>query len=528
MTKTFDKPTLGQDALAIGLLAVVCVAVFGRAVGFHLVNWDDDLYVLSPLVRHWFDRSWSQRLATGAVGYPVPLPIAIYALATRAFGVKGVSGPLHAVNVAVHLLNALLLFGLCRRFKLPRVAATLAAAVWMVHPVVVEPVCWATGLKELLTATGALVSAHGALRLLDADRAPPPALGILVLGSVIAFASKPTAAVLGPMLVFMALVFAQAPARRRLILGGLGAALTALGAWLALGALHTNKAYGGHEVHGHVVSRIVAAVNAQLGHVLVPLNLGPRYEYAAPDAVAWLSVIAVSVGALVASWWMWRRGNRAGIFGLGWAAIWFFPVSNIIPLGRFTADSYAYLPLAGLALTLATLIAPSSDERADAERPRRRAYLVTAAVTAIFCALAAVQCGIWSSGTTLWTHELARLPDNGLVYMKLGQALYRQGRYHQAIEAFEHVGAELGTTVPFPPRWAFAYCQIHEVDRCDDVFALGLRRGLHSHTVAAENDWQYLVHSYAQFLDYSGRPPSPKIPPKALADVRRELAKLHN
>ena len=86
-------------------------------------------------------------------------------------------GPHHLVNVALHTLNALLLYALLLAL-LPRTAdapggtravasaalALLATAFWALHPQRVEAVAWIAGRKELLCALFMLLGLHCWLR----------------------------------------------------------------------------------------------------------------------------------------------------------------------------------------------------------------------------------------------------------------------------------------------------------------------------------------------------------------------------
>ncbi len=86
-------------------------------------------------------------------------------------------GPHHLVNVALHTLNALLLYALLLAL-LPRTAdapggtravasaalALLATAFWALHPQRVEAVAWIAGRKELLCALFTLLGLHCWLR----------------------------------------------------------------------------------------------------------------------------------------------------------------------------------------------------------------------------------------------------------------------------------------------------------------------------------------------------------------------------
>src|SRR6059036_2862860 len=72
--------------------------------------------------------------------------------------------PHHAVNVALHLLNVLLLFALVRRLGGPRGSSTLwPAGLFGLHPLHVESVAWASERKDVLSAVFWLLTCHAYL-----------------------------------------------------------------------------------------------------------------------------------------------------------------------------------------------------------------------------------------------------------------------------------------------------------------------------------------------------------------------------
>lgn len=64
----------------------------------------------------------------------------------------------HAASVLLHAINALLVFALLRRLIKHAWAAAGGAMLFALHPVQVETVAWASGLKDLLCATFSLLA----------------------------------------------------------------------------------------------------------------------------------------------------------------------------------------------------------------------------------------------------------------------------------------------------------------------------------------------------------------------------------
>ncbi|HKX46428.1 MAG TPA: O-GlcNAc transferase, partial [Planctomycetota bacterium] len=128
------------------LIVATCVAYLPALQGGFV--WDDRLFIVdNPLLGHldglrriWLDPG-------GAIAQYYPLTVSSFWLEHRFFRLDP-SG-YHAVNILLHVANALLVRLLFRRLALP--GAELAALVFALHPVHVESVAWISERKNLLS-----------------------------------------------------------------------------------------------------------------------------------------------------------------------------------------------------------------------------------------------------------------------------------------------------------------------------------------------------------------------------------------
>ena len=120
--------------------------------GYDFVNFDDDLYVydnprvtdgLSPA-----NAQWASPPGTPRSGSPSP---GSRCSSTRRCGGPGAAG-FHRTNLFLHLAGVVLAWLLARRLTGSAAAATLAAALFGVHPLNVEAVAWVTARKDVLMA----------------------------------------------------------------------------------------------------------------------------------------------------------------------------------------------------------------------------------------------------------------------------------------------------------------------------------------------------------------------------------------
>src|SRR5699024_3484390 len=133
--------------------------------------WDDSLYLLNRLaVTDWPAASWTQRILTPELGYPVPLPTLLYYL-FRQLPPAWVVPAVHLLSLGFHLVNVLLLYQIAARWRgAPGrkadkpvglsnkscggcAPAFFAALLWAMHPFLVESVAWATNLKVVTLST---------------------------------------------------------------------------------------------------------------------------------------------------------------------------------------------------------------------------------------------------------------------------------------------------------------------------------------------------------------------------------------
>src|SRR5208282_69677 len=69
----------------------------------------------------------------------------------------------HLLNIIVHIVNGLLLFGLLQRLGLREAVAWVIACIFLIHPVQTEAVCCISGISNLWMVLGVLLALHAYL-----------------------------------------------------------------------------------------------------------------------------------------------------------------------------------------------------------------------------------------------------------------------------------------------------------------------------------------------------------------------------
>jgi tetratricopeptide (TPR) repeat protein len=435
--------------LALALFAVVAISVAAAhwpTLSAEAQCFDDGQYLTdNPLIQNpSLDSAWrflTEVFEPSTVGgYYEPLDMISlmldYAMTGRAdMRLEYAMGeplptlrPFHRTSLLLHVLNSLLVSLLVLLlFRNPWVAA-LAGLLFGVHPLTVEPIPWVGQRKTLLAAFFSLCCL--CLYVLYASRASnaegrrrsrwpyPASLATYAL----ALLSKPTS------LSVVALVFVLDfwPLRRL----GRNALVEKIPFFVLAG-----------------LSAIVAHV-FYLAKMVWPADLSLFYPYPEPLSLKNPVVLAGVVGtallipALLASL-RWTRALLAG-----WA---FFFLAMLPTLGvvgateTVAADRYAYLPLIGLVLVVAWLLARLWTARAGRLRP----WLLGVALVVIAgeCLATRAQLAPWRDSESLFRDMLADAPGVPRLHYELGNALRQKGRMQEAMLEYRQA---LGRSPFFP------------------------------------------------------------------------------
>jgi len=332
----------------------------------------------------------------------------------------------HLVNLALHALNALLVWRLFARIRVR--PAWLVAALFALHPVQVESVAWVMELKNVLSGTFYLLAALSYLGFDARLRAGQRASGRYALALalfVLALLSKSITCTLPAALVLWMLYEREPIGWRRLTPL---APLFAVGIALALYTAHLEQVHvgaQGHEFDYDLGERISISTRALLFYpwkLVAPWPLSfnyPRWTIDTGSLAAWWSAAAV-IGLAALALWAYRRGRRGPALAAAFYAGTAFPALGLITyypmLFSFVADHFVYLPSLGVLALIA----------AGAERAVRR--LGWPAATSAVVALAAgvmtwFHSASFSDARTLYRHTIAGNPGSWLAKSELGSML---------------------------------------------------------------------------------------------------------
>ncbi len=500
----------------LAVLLVASLLLYAQVLGFGFLNFDDDIYLFNDLVHQWTQQPWSDRLLTPLLGYPLAVPVALYAAAVELFSYHAAG--LHALNWLFHVANVGLLWGVLRNLTKNPWAATMGAAAWAFHPALAESVSWIASLKEVCLVFGCLLSVFAFERYRATSK--HHWIGVAAFGVLWAVFSKPTGIALGPILIVIGFVVHREDTKKflKVVTFG-GVCALAAATILAVIAYSSHDAYGGQS-SGFSLDRIIAAAAIQIQNYVVPLNFSPIYPYEGVPFEAWIFVPGITL-ILLGLAYQFRTTAPLVTAGILWLFIAYAPTSNLIVLGRFTTTSYAYFPTVGVALVVAGII-----DRYYEGRPEQKLLIPFIVMCLLGSTLSFLESSTWRDATILWANAVDRRPDNHFAQLKLGQALYDHGEYKLAIETFEKIPPKLyGPVVAFPSRWGLAHCRLGQKKLCAQLLVSATLSAERAETGIAKrvanNALLHLAQAYREFeLDESLLPPKLRQPVKDSVEIR--------
>jgi hypothetical protein len=405
----------------------------------------ENSHVLHPL--DWDETKWAFTHQYG-LNY-APVDFIAHNIAVRVFGLDG--GRHHDVNLALHIINALLLFWVLKKATGLTSRSFVVAALFAVHPMNVENVAWISELKTLLST----------------------AFFFLCLGIYAWYASKPQWRRMVTLCVFFGLGLLAKP---QIIT--LPFVLLLWDYWPLLRIpSESPKTWLGHFKNGDltrnafvallvekaplffiVLVDVLLTLRAQrtpwvekytflirfgtaiqsyvvyLGRAVWPVNLALCYPHPGYE-LRWSEVYVSAVLLVLVTGFVLANRERRYLF-VGW--FWFVgtmvPMINLVQIDvTWVEDRYAYICFIGLFLMVCWGLSDLFSER---HMPRSALPVLSAAVLLALAAATLRQVKYWSDPVTLWNRTLQVTRGNWRIEEELGTILIKDGRTEDGLRLY--------------------------------------------------------------------------------------------
>ncbi len=444
--------------LAVGL-------VFGQAVRYEFVNYDDGLYVFEnpALTRGMTAGGIAWAFTTVHANFWHPLTWLSYLVDFQLCGLK--PWGYHLTNVLLHAANAILLFLVLRRMTGRLGPSAFVAAMFAIHPLRVESVAWVAERKDVLSGLFFMLTLGAYVGYVRHPFSLVRYLAVLLLFAL-GLMAKPAAVTLPFVLLLLdywplgrtvpgphldltsphgnegAFVgsanFVESACRRLsvpwrlmlekiplLLLSAVFCVVTFFAEGEAVARLDRSP------MSSRTANALICYV-AYLAKLFYPVGLALPYLHVGGNLPVWkvagslLLLVGISAAALA-------YVRRFPYLFVGW--FWYLgmlvPMIGLVQVGLHAmADRYTYLPQIGLYAALAWGAA-----RVVASWPYRRwvCNIASASVLAALMGCAWRQTSFWHDSEVLWTHTVACTSRNDVAHCLLGLALVGSGEFDAAI-----------------------------------------------------------------------------------------------
>ena len=449
-----------KHVLIVLFLVVATLSVYMRAGGNGFVNYDDNRYVTAnPHVATGItpgNVGWAFTTTTASNWHPLTwlshmTDCQLYGLNPRWH---------HLTSVALHALNAVLLFLLLARMTHAPWRSAFVAALFALHPLHVESVAWVAERKDVLSTLFFLLTLLVYARYVER---PGPARYVPVFCLyALGLMAKPMLVTLPCVLLLLdywplgryrtanparPVLPGDGDSRGKLVNGSSVGRLVlekvplfllaAASGMITVYAQKSGEALASLEVvpYGLRISNAFVAYVAYIGKMFWPAGLSVIYPLP-PGVPLWQVAGAVLLLSGISILAILLRGSAPFLL-VGW--LWYLgtlvPVIGLVQVGiQAFADRYSYIPLIGLFMCIAWAV----PEAASAGR-RQRALLAASAalVLVVFAAATWRQTGFWKDSRKLFTHALAVTSGNYMAHLNLGTALAEQGNLAEAMDHYD-------------------------------------------------------------------------------------------
>ena len=427
--------------LVVAVLTAVC---FLPVVSGSFLNWDDDVNFRHNLAYRglgWAQIRWA--FTSVLFGHYVPLTRLTFSLNYVLGGMH--PWGYHLLNVLLHAVNAALFYLVARRLLAAAVgagregqghvdleaSAALAALVFGVHPLRVEPVAWVTGRADLLSTTFVLLSTLAYLRAVDGGATARRRLMLVcTAGFAAAFLSKASALPF-PLALLLLDVY---PLRRLRRLGGRSLVREKTPLLVVAGIAAVIVAYvtprGVVLAEYDVVARLTIAAYSfviSAARFVLPAGLLPIYEM--PYRVTPLEPrfgLAVAAAVLITAVLILLRRRCPGAL-----AAWTFSVLMLVPTAAavrkttdLAPDRYSYLAGLGFALLVGNAVAGGLRLVRRGVLARPMAWVMAGGCVAAVAGLGFMSwtyAEMWTEPGPLWRWAIELDPSCAVCHNKLGE-----------------------------------------------------------------------------------------------------------
>jgi Tfp pilus assembly protein PilF len=358
----------------------------------------------------------------------------------------------HFVSVAIHIINALLLFWIISNLSGTVWLGAFIAGVFALHPIQVESVAWAAERKTVLSGLFWLLTMAAYIHYARQPKAGRYLLVLLVFGLCIM--TKPVVVTLPFVLLLLdywplerirtqnkehriqnAEVLTQGASLKWLIIEKMP--LLGMSVFLSIMTFIMQRQGGVIETMEKMpldyrAANMFLSYIRYIGKMIIPSKLAVSYPH--PSAVlSDAPVVICAILFIVLTILSIYTGRRKKYAAVGW--LWF--VGTLVPMiglvqsgAQAMANRYMYISMIGLLIIIAWA---AKDFVTSRPRMKIVAAILAAVLLSALTILTRIQLSHWQNSMTLYEYALKVTKNNALVENNYGSALLEAGRLDDAV-----------------------------------------------------------------------------------------------
>jgi len=371
----------------------------------------------------------------------------------------------HVVNLAIHIMAGLLLYGVIRRSLLRPLflgrydrnalqIAAFIAAIWVAHPLQTESVTYICQRYESMMGMFLLLCLYCFIRGIDAGEMKNAWMSLSVVACALGMGSK-EGMLVAPVVIFLYdYIFVTSPIRELLRTRSRYYFALLLTLLILVFLFLLDRVEGPNSGRSFAVLSNVSPATylfTQFGVILHYLRLAAWpsslcLDYAWPAAQGMgailLPVLIVGILFCLALWAFLER-KPSGFVGLAFFVL-IAPNSSVFPIADFAFEHRMYLPLTCL-VTLAVTVTHWFSEKMFSGsiisvHSRNRVYSLIGGIAVLLCVVLTAQRNKdYLSEEAMWRDIVRKRPDNLRARNDLAVALSERGRTEEALKQYGEV-----------------------------------------------------------------------------------------
>jgi tetratricopeptide (TPR) repeat protein len=427
------------------IIAGISIFVYWDVQNHQFLNFDDFGYIVSNYrINNGFNLeniAWA--FSFTKLSYWHPVTWLSHMLDAQLFGAT--PGAMHMMNLAIHILNAALLYLILSKMTGSPFKSALAALLFAVHPLNVESVAWVSERKTVLSALFFMAALYAYVRY--TDKRNKWLYAVIILLYALGLMSKPIILIFPLLLLvldywplqrfkksdfqhFGPVPSWKNPMKKVISLCKSGSAplflekapfilMSLISLSISMLSLLQHKftvAYHTVPIDFRIYNFFVSIVQ-YLYKIIWPVQLAIYYPF--PGAIPrWHFLLSAAFVALMTVAVVIMRKNRPWLAaGWFWFLIALFPASGLIQAGLWPAmaNRFMYLPLIGIFI----MIIWEVDERLRGRYSRSLKVILCIAMLVFFASMTRFQNIFFSNSYALFTrcHEVTGRADEAKPYL---------------------------------------------------------------------------------------------------------------